>query len=111
MIEFFWDDLDREMDRAVENGKLFILDVSAGGNGTPDWLFDTYTGPAGPGQLTPLDFRDFGSEPASPNNRCGFDLTIGSPVDAVYRDLYAAMINALADHVRATRAGFRHWLM
>ena len=107
VIEFFWDDLDREMDRAVENGKLFILDVSAGGNGTPDWFFDTYTGPAGPGPLAPLDFRDFGSEPASPNNRCGFDLTIGSPVDTVYRDLYAAMINALADHVTSDSRWFQ----
>lgn len=107
VIEFFWDDLDREMNRAVENGKLFILDVSAGGNGTPDWIFDNYGGPAAPGPVAPLSFRDFGSEPSPPNNRCGFDLTIGSPVDGAYRDLYAAMIEALADHVATDSRWFQ----
>ena len=35
VIEFRWDDLDREMNKAVANGKLFTLDVRAGKGGTP----------------------------------------------------------------------------
>lgn len=53
-IEFHWDDLDREMNKAVANGKLFTLDVRAGKAGTPRWMFNNYPGPAGRGPVTPL---------------------------------------------------------
>jgi hypothetical protein len=105
VIEFFWDDLDREMNNAVANGKLFTLDVSAGKDGTPDWIFNDYDGPAGPGPVVRYTFKDWGSEAFPPNDNCGFDLDIGSPADTAYRDLYVAMIEALADHV----AGDARW--
>jgi plastocyanin len=106
-IEFFWDDIDREMDRAVASGKLFTLDVRAAKEGTPTWIFTDYAGPAGPGPVAPLTFKDWGSEPTPPPNSCGFDLTIGSPMDPAYRDLYIAMIEALADHVASDARWFQ----
>jgi hypothetical protein len=107
VIEFYWADLDREMNKAVENGKLFTLDVRAGKHGTPDWIFNTYTGLAGPGPVVPYTFKDWGSEASPPGNNCGFDLTIGSPVDTNYRELYIAMIEALAAHVASDSRWFQ----
>jgi plastocyanin len=106
-IEFHWDDLDREMNRAVESGKLFTLDVRAGKGGTPDWIFDTYEGPAGPGPVSPLGFKDWGSERAPPGNDCGFTMVLGSPVDPSYRELYTAMLDALAAHVASDSRWFQ----
>jgi hypothetical protein len=107
VIEFFWDDLDREMNHAVESGKLFTLDVRAGQDGTPDWIFNTYPGPAGPGPVAPLTFKDWGSDSSPPANSCGYSLTIGSPVETAYRDLYTAMINELATHVASDSRWFQ----
>lgn len=106
IIEFHWDDLDREMNKAVANGKLFTLDVRAGKAGTPRWIFNNYVGPAGPSTVTPLRFKDFGSD-GSPPSHCGFDLIIGSPTHTNYRDLYVAMINELATHVASDSRWFQ----
>ena len=38
--QFDFSDLDREIDKAVRNGKLYSLSIKAGHRGTPDWLFD-----------------------------------------------------------------------
>jgi plastocyanin len=107
VIEFVWADLDREMDRAVESGKLFTLDVSAGKEGTPEWIFRTYAGPAGPGPVVEHTFKDWGSEPTPPYNNCGYDLRLGSPADACYRELYVAMIEGLAAHVASDSRWFQ----
>lgn len=93
--------------KAVENGKLFTLDVRAGRNGTPDWIFNTYTDPAGPGPVAPLTFKDWGSDRSPPANSCGSILTIGSPVDTAYRGLYTAMIQELAAHVASDSRWFQ----
>jgi hypothetical protein len=106
-IEYDWSDLDAVMDKAVEHGKLFILDVRAGKHGTPDWIFDDYAGAAGPGPVPALPtFQDWGSN-ARPANNCGYPLDIGDPTDASYRDLYAAMIQAMADHVASDSRWFQ----
>lgn len=106
VIEFVWDDLDTAMDNAVENGKVFIVDVRAGKHGTPEWIFDTYAGAAGPGPVPALPtFQDWGSRDAPAG--CGFTLDIGDPTDASYRDLYVAMLTALADHVASDSRWFQ----
>ncbi len=107
VIEFRWDDLDREMNKAVTNGKLFTLDVRAAKAGTPTWIFNNYAGPAAPGPVTPLTFKDWGSEASPPGNNCGFDFTLGSPMDTNYRDLYVAMISAMAAHVASDSRWFQ----
>ena len=95
------------MDRAVKNGKLFTLDVRAGKDGTPDWIFTNYKGPAGAGPVAPLKFKDWGSEEKPPPNSCGFDMRLGSPTDAAYREIYIAMINELATHVASDLRWFQ----
>ncbi|MDF0672738.1 MAG: hypothetical protein P0120_00140 [Nitrospira sp.] len=107
VIEFRWDDLDRELNKAVANGKLFTLDVRAGKGGTPTWIFNNYPGPAGPGPVTPLTLKDWASEASPTRNNCGFDFTLGSPMHTNYRDLYVAMINELATHVASDSRWFQ----
>jgi hypothetical protein len=107
VIEFRWDDLDREMNKAVANGKLFTLDVRAGKGGTPTWIFNDYAGPAAPGPVTPIILKDWASEDTPTRNNCGFDFKLGSPVATNYRDFYVAMINALAAHVASDSRWFQ----
>jgi hypothetical protein len=37
---FDWTAMDREIERAVRNGKLYSLSFKAGSKGTPQWIFD-----------------------------------------------------------------------
>ena len=106
-IVFRWNDLDREMNNAVINGKLFTLDVRAGKGGTPPWIFNNYGGPARPGPVTPIVLKDWASEDTPTRNNCGFDFILGSPVDTNYRGLYVNMINALAAHVASDSRWFQ----
>jgi hypothetical protein len=107
VIEFHWDDLDRALNKAVASGKLVTLDVRAGKGGTPHWIFTDYEGAAGPGPVVPLVLKDWGSEPAPARNNCGFDFKLGSPVDSQYRDLYVAMLRAMASHVASDSRWFQ----
>ena len=38
---FDWSVMDREIKKAVENGKMYNLTFKAGGQGTPDWIFNS----------------------------------------------------------------------
>lgn len=105
-IEYYWNDLDREMNQAVAHGKLFTLDIKAGNDGTPPWIFNSYLGSAGPGPIVPVTLKDWGSGPIPDHDNCGYaNHPLGSPTDINYRNLYVAMINALAAHV----AGDSRW--
>lgn len=99
---YFWDDLDRQMNRAVEHGKLFTLDVRAGQEGTPLWIFTDFNPP---GPVPKLTFKDWASE-GQPAN-CGVEFPLGSPVDPHYQELYIAMINELAAHVASDSRWFQ----
>ena len=35
-----WTDMDREIQKAVDNGKMYSLSFKAGAYGTPSWIFD-----------------------------------------------------------------------
>lgn len=108
-IVFVWNDLDRQMNKAVQHGKLFTLDVRAGSHGTPKWIFTDYRqGPhrAPPGPVTPLNFKDW-SDGDAPANNCGYDMKLGSPADDEYRNLYVAMIRELARHVASDSRWFQ----
>ena len=106
VIEFHWDDLDREMNKAVANGKLFTLDVRAGKAGTPSWIFTDYQGSAPAGPVTPIQLKDW-ADGAPPEKNCGFDFKLGSPMHTAYRDLYVAMLNGLAAHVATDSRWFQ----
>lgn len=107
-IVYVWDDLDRQMEKAVQHGKLFTLDVRAGSHGTPPWIFTTYSGRnvAPPGPVTPIVLKDWLDGPEPPGT-CGFEMTLGSPTDEHYRDLYVAMIRELARHVASDSRWFQ----
>lgn len=108
-IEYVWTDLDRQMNRAVQNGKLFTLDVRAGSGGTPDWIFTNYGGPglAPPGPVTPLFFKDWADGDTPENNNCGFRMPLGSPTHIAYLNLWTAMLRALANHVASDSRWFQ----
>ncbi|MBM4246125.1 MAG: hypothetical protein FJ148_20395 [Deltaproteobacteria bacterium] len=108
---FFFDDLDRQMDLAVRNGKLFTLDVRAGRNGTPAWIFDAA---ATSHPVTPLSFLDWGSEDEPPfTNKCGIEFFppngsyLGGPNDKNYRRHYKRMIQEIAAHVASDSRWFQ----
>ena len=108
---FFWNDLDREMTQAARNGKLFTVDVRAGRNGTPGWIFDPA---ATEYPVTPLSFLDWGSEAEPPfTDKCGIEFFpprgsyLGGPNDANYRRHYKRMIRALATHVASDTRWFQ----
>jgi hypothetical protein len=90
---FHFDELDGEVQKAVDNGKLYSLVFKAGDDGTPDWIFAN--------GVTPLDFQDGGSHVMG----CGFDMTLGDPtnVDGIYRGHYFDLLTKVAERVK-TRA-------
>jgi hypothetical protein len=92
---FNWADIDREMDNAVTNGKVFSLGFKAGSSGTPQWIF---SGVSNAFPATPLDF---GFRDAGATN------FIGSPADANYWHHYSNLLAAAAAHVRSNNARYR----
>jgi hypothetical protein len=101
--------LDREMDRAVANGKLFSLGIKAGNDGTPDWIFatdrDDTPRPGGGGGVTRLHLSDYASD--GEGSGCGVAMDLGSPTDPAYRELYFEMWRRVAEHIRTRSDWYR----
>jgi hypothetical protein len=87
--------LDREVDQAVANGKLYSLAIKAGDEGTPSWIFSS--------GVKPLDLRDYGSETGT----CGTAMTLGDPTDPDYQTHYFGMLSAVAAHLKTRSDWFR----
>ena len=98
--QYDWTILDREVEKAVANGKLYSVAVKAGYHGTPDWIFD-----AGVDRLV---FRDFGSHQGVDECKCGSFMALGSPTQERYQELYFDMLEAVADHLKENAAWYRH---
>jgi hypothetical protein len=111
-----WSVVDREIQAAVDHGKLYSLGVKAGDDGTPDWLFTTdppvhpFVDPvgalrAGPtGGVTRLFFQDSGNDTGG----CGQTMYLGDPTDALhYRPQYFGMLTALANHIKSRSDWYR----
>lgn len=92
---FNWADIDREMDQAVTNGKVFSLGFKAGYEGTPGWIFSSVSNDL---PVTKLDFG-FGN-PTKTN-------FLGSPVHTNYWRHYSNLLVAAAAHLRANNARYR----
>ena len=95
--------LQREVEKAVKNGKLYSLGIKAGSDGTPDWMFSTNANDTvragGGGGVPRLHLQDGdGSGPG-----CGAKMDLGSPTGAVYRQLYSALLTEIAKFIK-TRA-------
>lgn len=99
--------LRREMEKAVQNGKLFSLGVKAGDDGTPDWIFSTNpdgsTRPGGGGGVPRLRLQD----PGDDNNGCGNRMDLGSPHRPTYKALYFAMLTEVARVVKSRSDWYR----
>ncbi|MBA2322378.1 MAG: hypothetical protein H0V89_14635, partial [Deltaproteobacteria bacterium] len=88
--------LTRELDLAVENGKLYTLSVKAGTHGTPEWIFS-----AG---VTPLKFVD---GPTTLDEGCGRPMTLGNPTERAYEEHYNRMLEELSGLVRSRADWYR----
>lgn len=99
--DFDWTIMDREIQRAVDHGKMYSLSFKAGVNGTPDWIFDPAVTGAG-NEVTPIDFHDRANASAS----C-FRLTLGSPAEANYRMHYEELLTEAARRIKARNAWYR----
>jgi len=100
---FDWRVMDREIEKAVRNGKVYGLAFKAGLEGTPDWIFDPAA--AGADVVKRLTFRD-GGERLQPGE-CGFVMALGSPADPNYRKLYFDLWRAVAKRIRERNAWYR----
>jgi len=95
-----WTVLDREVEKAVANGKLFSIGVKAGFHGTPEWIFDH--------GVEKLVFRDYGTHPGSDECKCGAFMALGNPTQDRYQELYFDMLDAMAKHLKSNAAWYRH---
>ncbi|HXF04720.1 MAG TPA: hypothetical protein VNM72_04810 [Blastocatellia bacterium] len=98
---FDWTAMDREIEKAVRNGKMYILSFKAGSKGTPEWIFDPAI--AGATAVKRLTFQDGGDDVTD----CGTVMDLGSPADPNYRLHYFALWKAAARHIRERNAWYR----
>jgi hypothetical protein len=94
--------LQREMEKAVQNGKLFSLGIKAGDDGTPDWIFSTNADDStrAGGGVPRLHLQDAGEGSAT---GCGSRMDLGNPANLTYRQYYTAMLTEVARVIK-TRA-------
>ncbi len=101
--------LQRELEQAVKNGKVFSLGIKAGSDGTPDWIFSTNAdGSAragGGGGVPRLKLEDVGGTGVS--TKCGADMDMGNPTKATYKQLYFAMLTELAKVIKTRGDWYR----
>lgn len=95
-----WTAMDREIEKAVRNGKLYSLSFKAGSKGTPQWIFNPAI--AGSRTVKRLTFRD-----DSDGDSCGVEMDLGSPADSNYRALYFGLWREAARRIRERNAWFR----
>ena len=88
--------LDREVDKAVRNGKVYSLGIKAGDDGTPLWLFGN--------GVTPLQLQDSGSDDSA---ACGSRMTLGNPTDVAYQNHYFDLLRKVAAHLKARADRYR----
>lgn len=111
-----WTVVDREVQAAVDHGKLYSIAVKAGDDGTPEWLFttdppvDPFVDPvgvlrAGPtGGVTRLFLQDSGNDTGG----CGQTMYLGNPTDTdYYQPQYFDMLTALAAHIKSRSDWYR----
>jgi hypothetical protein len=98
---FDWTAMDREIEKAVRNGKLYNLAFKAGLGGTPRWIFDPAI--AGATVVKRLTFQD-----SADGEDCGpMPWDLGSPADPNYRLHFFDLLRAAARHIRERNAWYR----
>jgi len=89
--------LDREMNQAVKNGKVFSLSIKAGDDGTPLWLFTK--------GVTALSLQDSGSDGEAA--ACGSKMTLGNPTEIAYQNRYFDLLRKIAAHIKSRADWYR----
>ena len=96
--------LQREIEQAVQNGKLYSLGIKAGNAGTPDWIFSTNpddtTRAGSEGGVVRLHLQDVHD---SGGTSCGVRMDLGNPTSVTYTQLYTSMLAEVAAFIK-TRA-------
>ncbi len=98
--QFNWTFLDREIAKAVANGKMYSLGFKAGLSGTPLWIFNPAI--AGNTTVKKLHFRENEDEES-----CGTPGDMGSPADPNYRKHFFDLWKAVAAHIKEKNAWYR----
>jgi hypothetical protein len=102
---FDWTILDREVERAVESGKVYSLSLRSGKHGEPDWISDeSVVGAAN--VVKEYHFVD-GGDSLEPG-QCGSQLYLASPTDPNYQKYYFEVLEAAADHLKEKNAWYRN---
>lgn len=89
--------LDREVGKAVKNGKVYSLGIKAGDDGTPSWLFTN--------GVTALQLQDGGSD--SELSGCGSRMTLGNPTSIAYQNHYFDFLRKVASHLKSRADWYR----
>jgi hypothetical protein len=87
--------LDREINKAVKNGKVYSLAFRAGDDGTPSWLFTN--------GVTPLQLQDSGED----TEGCGTRMSLGSPTEITYQNHYFDLLRKVAAHLKSRADWYR----
>lgn len=87
--------LDREVNKAVKNGKIYSLAIRAGDDGTPSWLFTN--------GVTALQLQDSSDD----TEGCGTRMTLGSPTEIAYQNRYFDLLRKVAAHIKSRADWYR----
>jgi hypothetical protein len=87
--------LDREVNKAVKNGKVYSLAIRAGDDGTPSWLFAN--------GVTALQLQDSGDD----TEGCGTRMTLGTPTEIAYQNRYYDLLRKVAAHIKSRADWYR----
>ena len=90
--------LDREIDKAVKNGKVYSIGIKAGSDGTPAWLFTN--------GVTRLGLQDSGTGDEG-GETCGPKMNLGNPTEIAYRNHYFDLLRKIASHIRSRADWYR----
>jgi hypothetical protein len=90
--------LDREIDKAVKNGKVYSLGIKAGSDGTPDWLFTN--------GVTRVALQDSGTGDEG-GETCGAKMNLGNPTEIAYQNRYFDLLRKVAAHLRSRADRYR----
>lgn len=98
---FDWSIMDREIQKAVENGKMYNLTFKAGAQGTPAWIFNPVI--AGDRTVSPVTVQLVKDNGTS----CFIPWKMGSPADSNYLYHYFEIWKAAAAHLKERNAFYR----
>lgn len=108
-----WAPIDREFREALKRGKMVSINIHAGED-TPTFIFTDYDrdpdtrGLQQPPEsnVVPVELKDYGSDDDTPD-KCGPELTLGSPADPNYLAKIEGLYDALATHLKSDARFFQ----